>query len=414
MGRLVGFILLSFFYLTSLNTVQGASMKILPTDTLTSIPMNAANETLLTPPQAIFIKGQNEVVWISDIEDVTLKKNDQLDLLVANKPYKKYLASGKLPAGKQFQLFPYHYLSKDYQSVTSSSINYRLFVKNETTGVLTLTIHGQGFALDWNHWRSWDGALKGQGSKVHVLQPNEELTLWEPKELKPELPYNAIILGQVNGGDLSVYDYCYINDDPGIEGCKELDDLAWAPTYDPAFIRGTADCFTATIKLDNADNALPVSKLMGGLKSVSFGYSPGGPITNLCEYKAVTPSFPDDTCVVTDSVSKKKHVFFGGNYPMIYNYRLPLLNDTGTPVEVNFYIASNDVFGVNSYVGVWMGDKALPFVAPAVKNGNRQHLWSLVLEPGELYHANMRIISLGSKWGGIIASIDVKTRTTTN
>lgn len=373
------------------------------------VAFNDKDEVYVMPPHVSFRKGTGETVWISDIELLTMP-NDKSKHLVANAPHKTILGVGKIPAGNRFELFPYHYADEGYEKVLGGTISYRLLLKNETTGTVTVTLEGMGTALNWEHWRTWSGALGGQNSMVKELKPNEELTLWNPVKMKQGLPYSAVALGRVSGGDLSVYDYCYTGDkDPGMSGCRPLPDLTWPPYDHPSFIRGLASWFTGKIGYSALsrleDGSIPVSDYLGKSHSVAFGFSAGGPITNLCDYKAVSPTFVDDVCLVSDPVSSASHIFFGGNYPMIYSLDLPLKNNTDKPVEIEFLLASNDKFGVHTYTGVSMAGKFLEKDAPTVVKGKRWKVWTLTLKPGERYDANMRIIPLGSRWGGLIASI---------
>jgi len=403
--------LLSLFVLET-GSLYAATWSTNYDDPLTSVPFNDASEVFLAPPMVTLTRGTSETVWISDIEEIAFvdeNKNEQL--LIANSPHKLLMGSGVIRAGNRFELFPYHYVEKDYVKKTKEMLNYHLIVRNEGDSTATLCLSGIGTVTGWAHWRPWDGALSGAKAAIVTLSPKQQYTVWSQKGLQDGLPYSGVMLGTVKGGDLHVYDYCYTGDDPGIDGCQPVSDLTWAPKYDPAFIRGTAPWFTGMIKLFPQNRTqtgdIPVSAFGDKVNSVAFGYSPGGPITNLCLYNAVAPSFADDICMVLDPVSKKKHVFFGGNYPIVYSFDLPLFNDLDCPVEIEFLLSSNDVFGVNTYVGVWMNEKVVERDAPAIVKNNRLHVWKLKLAPNERYLANMRVVPLGSKWGGLVGSFRV-------
>ena len=171
------------------------------------------------------------------------------------------------------------------------------------------------------------------------------------------------------------------------------------------------DWFTADVYLlpeaRDAKGDLPVGALPARVSSIAFGYSPGGPITNLCEYKVVQPTFRHDIMRVPDPLTRWDHVFFGGNYPAMYRVRLPLVNDTTAPVTLNFHLASNDRFGVHSTAGVWLEGRLHRAVTPAIVRGDRWRVWSVRLAPGQRHAVDMTVVALGGLWGGFVGSLSV-------
>ena len=188
-----------------------------------------------------------------------------------------------------------------------------------------------------------------------------------------------------------------------------MPDLAWPPYLLASFTRGTADWFTGDIRLfpDSRDarGDIPLSRLAGRVTSVALGYSPGGPITDLCEYKQVQPSFAADTLTVKDPASGWSHVFFGGNYPVMYRLPLHLANDTTAPLRVELWLCANDRFGVDTVAGVWLDGRLTRSRVPAIVKGRRWRAHSLALAPGERAAVEPLIVALGGRWGGLVASL---------
>jgi hypothetical protein len=228
--------------------------------------------------------------------------------------------------------------------------------------------------------------------------------------LKPDLPWSAIVLGKADG-DLMVNDFCYLGDAaPAPESLGQMPDLAWPPYLLASFTRGSADWNSARVELfaEQRDRSgdLPISVLGNCISSIALGYSPGGPITKLSEYKNVAPTFARDSLVVRDPVTSYSHHFFGGNYPIMYDVSTPLVNDTSSSVKVRLWLCSNDRFNVDSIVGVWLPLlKTMTWArVPAMPKNNRWSPLSITLGPGRRGTLEAILIPLGSRWGGFVAS----------
>jgi len=378
-----------------------------PEDDMTSIP--AKDLVFLSESQARFTRGANEWAWVSDAEHMYWKNTDEFFLADAKKPI--YIAGDTVPAGRQFELFPYHYFSPKEVPVLGSALNYKLIAQNRTTATVTLEITGRGVTTEWEHAKAWDGAMRGEGKQMVKLAPGETHTFWEERGLKPDRPWSAIIFGRADG-DLWVCDYCWRGGkDPGVAEAKSMPDLAWPPYLLASFTRGSADWNSAAVTLFPSSRTpqgqLPLSVIAGQPKAFAVGYSPGGPITQLCEYKAVQPTFPQDDYFVKDPVSGFSHVFFGGNYPVRYKLPLPLANDTGATKTVTLYLSSNDKYNVDSIAGAWVGDKFLSKRVPGVKTSTQWRVFRTVLPPGASMSDEVVIVPLGSRWGGLVATLVV-------
>ncbi|MEI7635384.1 MAG: hypothetical protein WCK47_14020 [bacterium] len=376
-------------------------------DDLTSIA--AGDIEFLSESQAGFSRGANEWAWISDAEHMFWKSTNELFLADARKPY--YITGDTIPANRDFELFPYHYFSPKEAPVLGNALNYKLIAQNRTTATVTLEIRGQGVTTEWEHAKAWEGALRGEGRKTVTLAPGEIFTFWEARGLKPGLPWSAIVLGRADG-NLWVCDYCWRGEkDPGVANAKPMPDLAWPPYLLASFTRGAAEWNSAGINIlpggRTPQGSLPLSVLIGAPKSIAFGYSPGGPITKLCEYKAVQPTFNQDNYYVKDPVSGYEHVFFGGNYPVRYKLPLPLENDTEATRTVSLYLASNDKFNVDSIAGVWSGGRFLSKRVPGLKAGRHWRIFRATLYPRARMRDEIVIVPLGSRWGGLVATLIV-------
>ncbi len=359
-----------------------------------------------------FRRQSGGYVWISDIEHVIDEKTGQVYLADAEKPY--YLCGDTIPGGTFFELFPYHYYDKEEEEILGGRINYRLIIKNVELNPVTITIEGMGTTTSWEHYKTWEGALKGEkGQKVFSLAPGEILTLWEEHDLKGGVPWSGIILGRADG-DIKVYDYAYLGEkDPGIEHAEQMPDLALPDYLLASFTRGTSDWNTGIITLfpgsRGTDNHISLAQVQDGIYSFAVGYSPGGPLNNLCTYNAVEPTFTMDTLEVEDPVSGKSHLFFGGNYPIMYQCSLPMKNDTQATKTISLYICSNDRFNVDTIAGVWIKGKMLHRRVPVFKTEKHWRVFTLELQPGEKYELPFTLIPLGSRWGGMIASLAFST-----
>ena len=318
---------------------------------LLAAPTHCA-EVFLTEPQATLTRGTSETVWVSDIEHVTWKATGEVFLADTTRPV--VMARDRIRAGNRFQLFPYHFISREEAGRLGGVPKYRLAARNDTSAPVTLAIEGMGAVTDWNHDRAWTAAILGEGATTVTLAPGAEHTIWQTRSLRPDFPWSAIVLGTATG-DLTVADYCFLGDadplappDPSSPPSSfrlhpssppQMPDLAWPPYLLASFTRGTGDWFTGDIGIlpqaRDARGGIPLSRLAGKITSVAFGYSPGGPVTDLCEYKQVQPSFASDTLTVKDPASGWSHVFFGGNYPVMYRLPLALSNDTTGTLRVS-------------------------------------------------------------------------------
>ena len=365
-------------------------------------------EVFVTEKQARFTRETGGWVWNSDIEHVIEEKTGEIFLADAPKPF--VLCGDKIPAGRYFELFPYHYYDKVEEDILARRINYKLVLKNISPTPNEIQIDGMGTTCDWDHYKTWEGALRGDGKRKIVLKPGEIFTLWEEKRLVGDLPWSGIVLGKATG-DLWVCDYCYIGDqDPGFEHAPPQPDLAWPPYLLASYTRGGSDWNAAQVDLfadsRTADSHISLSALGENAYSAAIAFSPGGPITKLCEYNVVAPTFAADVFEALDPVSQKSHRFFGGNYPIMYKFAMPLANDTSERKEARLFLCSNDKLNVDSIVGVWMENKMLSRRVPMIGKNQRWRVFTTVLEPGENRTLEFIIVPLGSRWGGVIATLE--------
>ncbi len=376
-------------------------------DALTSFPLTGLPERYLAEPRdARFARGTSETVWVSDIEHVFFQKTG--DLFLADSTSPVVMARDRIGAGHRFELFPYHYVGRDEIAHIGRAPRYRLAMRNDTTSPLVVDLEGSGTVEGWEHGRAWAAALRGEGKTTVRLEPGAEHTLWQTGPLRGDLPWSAVVFGRTSG-ELTVVDYCFAGErDPG-SGAALMPDLAWQPWLLASFTRGTAPWFTGTVALlperRDAAGDIPLSAFRGQVSSLAFGYSPGGPVTDLCEYKAVQPTFVRDELVVRDPLTGWSHPFFGGNYPVRYRVRLPVRNDLDRPARLDAFLASNDQFGVDTAAGIWVDGRLTHREVPALKKGARWHAWSLSLRPGERGVAECEVIALGGRWGAIILSV---------
>lgn len=390
-----------------------AAQELAKAATFTSFPLAGKPERLLSETSARFTPGKNEWVWISDAEHMVWDESREQFLADSTRPM--CLAKDRIPAGRKFELFPYHYFRrKDYTTLGNRLLNYRLVARNETSRTVTLAISGQGMTRDWDHYKAWAGALAGDNATTVTLAPGDTHVLWEAKGLQPDLPWSAIVFGSADG-DLQVADYCYLREDaPPLQSLAQMPDLAWPPYLLASFTRGSADWNSARVEIlpntRTAQGDLPVSAVAGAAQSVALAYSPGGPITTLSEYKAVSPTFARDSLVVKDPVSSYTHHFFGGNYPIVYDASTAFVNDTTQTVQVRLWICSNDRFNVDSFVGVWFtGARRMAWArVPAMAKNNRWNPASVTIAPGQRETLAAVLVPLGSRWGGFVASWDVE------
>ncbi len=376
-------------------------------------PFEMKDHVFLSETQANFTKEADTWSWISDVEHVIEKEEKELVFLADGDPA-YYLCGDTIPANKNFELFPYHYYSKWEVEQLGGNINYKMIAQNRTDDVLNIDITGAGTVTNWNNWITWRDALAGKNARNMTLAPGESVTLWEEKQLEGELPWSGIFLGKASG-DLFVADYCYTGDeDPGIENAEPMPDLSWPPYLLASFSRGSANWNAARIGLfpgKRDDNErIELKQIEDAAYSIAFGYSPGGPPTNLSHYKAVSNTFANDFVRVNDPVSGWNHLFFGGNYPIMYRFRLPVVNNTSDTKEVTFYLSSNDVFGVDTLAGVWIEGELLHDRVKLWKANQHWKVFSITLKPGEAHDQPFTVVPLGSRWGGMIGTVEVSTK----
>lgn len=368
-------------------------------------------------------KAPNTFSWISDIEHIYFHdKNQKLDgggfaneiLLLADAEKPIYLCGEIIPANTDFELFPYHYYGKKEEDRLGQKINYSMVVKNLSEDPVEVEIYGSGTCTNWNHYEAWEGALKGENKKTLTLKGYETYTLWNEKALKGDLPWAGIFLGKATG-DIWVCDYNYISEeDPGVQRAQPMPDACWAPYYFPSFTRGTANWHSAWIDVfkdcrdDKGD--IIMSKIQDGAYQFNFAYSPGGPITKPCQYNTQKRTFEEDKLWVVDGVSQQGHLFFGGNYTIMYKFKMPFFNDTGDTKIVNFYLKSNDKYNVDTIAGVWINGELRKAVAPADVKGTAWKVWSFELGTKQPQTMEFTVVPLGSRWGGMIADIEVITK----
>jgi hypothetical protein len=92
----------------------------------------------------------------------------------------------------------------------------------------------------------------------------------------------------------------------------------------------------------------------------------------------------------------------------MYRFRLPLVNDTGETKTLSYYLASNDIYGVDSLAGVWIENTMLNDRVAKVADNMHWKVFSLSLEPGQKHTQEFVTVPLGSRWGGMIASFVVE------
>ncbi|MBX7244081.1 MAG: hypothetical protein K1X53_01205 [Candidatus Sumerlaeaceae bacterium] len=379
-------------------------------DELTSLTARAPI-VYLSESTARFEREPNTHAWISDVEHVKWDSTGETFLTNTTQPL--YMTGDTIPANRKFELFPYHYYKAKYEAQLGQPLNYKLVGINRTTATLTLRIDGLGKTTDWDHYKAWEGALRGDGRTTVTLKPGERHVFWEARGLQKDLPWSGIVLGQADA-DLWVADYCYTSrqdPDPALEKSKPMPDLAWPPYLLASFSRGSTDWCSATIELlphrHDEQKYLPLSALGSDAHGFAFAYSPGGPITKLAEYKVVQPTFLQDQVFVRDPVTSYSHTFFGGNYPIMYSIPMRVTNDLSATKTFCFYLASNDKWRVDSIIGVWLNGKMLWRRVPGPKSDAYWRVASVTLKPGERAAIEPIVIPLGSRWGGMLGVVQV-------
>lgn len=393
------------------HTARGANLMITqPEDPFEPLPA-ALKETFLEEGKdAGFLRETDGFAWISDIEHVMFP--DREEVFLADAPGSYSLFAAEVPAAKFFELFPYHYYDKKEEERLGGRIHYRLVAQNRTPEAVLLEIEGFGSTRGWEHREAWEAALQGGGRRAVRLAPGEILTLWEERALEGGLPWSAILLGRASG-PLWVCDYAWLGErEPDPTTLTPMPDLALAPTLWPSFTRGTGEWNAAEVlwfpERRTAGGRIALSRVEPGAYSVAFGDSPGGPLNKPCVYTAVAPSFAEDEYPVFDPVSGETHLFFGGNYPVMYSLRAPLVNDTPEPRRVSLYLCANDKFKVDSILGVWMEGRMSGRRTPMWERNERWRVWTLELAPGEMQTVECLVVALGGRWGGAVATLAIE------
>jgi len=407
------FLLLGFLCFAAIGcTAHRGELTIRTDEDFHSFPADKEPIYLTENEDVTFNRHENTYTWMSDVERVTWVDREEIFLADSDPAY--YLCGDVIPGGRHFELFPYHfYYQEEKDKLLGDRINYALIAQNISDEEVTIEIEGKGTTTDWDHYKTWEGAFQGKGQETIRLQPGEIHTLWREKELEPDLPWSAIVLGTTTG-DILVADYAYLSEeDPGIEEAEQMPDIAWDPYYLASFTRGTVDWNGADIVYfpDKRDeqNRIPLSAVEDNIYSIAIGYSPGGPVNNLCEYRVIEPTFAEDELIVEDPLSGKSHPFFGGNYPIMYHFSLPLVNNTDDKKTVNFYLASNDIYNVDTIAGVWIEEEMHHKRVPALGRNEHWHVFDIQLAPNETKETDFIVVPLGSRWGGMIASLQFET-----
>ena len=94
----------------------------------------------------------------------------------------------------------------------------------------------------------------------------------------------------------------------------------------------------------------------------------------------------------------------------MYCYKLPLINNSSTSKKITLYLCSNDIFNVDTLAGVWLNNETLLHCrVPMFPKEKHWRVFSLILQPGEVSDIEFTIVPLGSRWGGMIASLAIET-----
>ncbi len=388
---------------------EAASLKLGKAKEFLALPEGTGKNP--PPPDAYqFQRVGGSCVWVSDIEHVFEKDTHEIFLADTTPAY--VMARDTLPAGQDFELYPYHYYGKDEVAKLGRQISYKLACRNLEKTPVTLELYGVGTTTQWDQGIAWELALKGNGKKTLTLQPGEEYTFWQEKDLRGDFPWSGVILGKASG-TLEVCDYAWQGDkDPGWIHLPQMPDLAWEPYYLASFSRGMCSWNAADITLFpdliKEDKTLSLSRVNPGCYSIAFGYSPGGPINKLCDYKVVDNFSSQDDVQVLDPLSGKSHVFFGGNYPIQYRFSIPFHNDTKQKKTVSWYLCANDKYNVDTLAGVAIGKEFLKERVLSVNKNQHWKVFTLSLKPGEAYTLDFKVVPLGSRWGGMIGTFKIE------
>ncbi len=409
-----------FWGILGFHSPAKAEWTLNPDKELTSFAEDAPLTFLTEPAEVKFTRKPETISWISDIEHVIEPRTGQVLLADAENPC--YLCSEVIPGGKSFELFPYHYYDQAEENTLGGRISYKLIMENISADTVTVEIEGIGNTTDWEHSKTWKGAFGGDGKTQFKLKAGEKRTLWQENGLRGGYPWSAIVLGKTSGA-VRVTDYAYLGPkDPDADQAKQMPDLALKPYEAPSFTRGLADWNEASIDFfpgkRDGKNRIGLKGLEGKMHSVAFASAPGGPVTNLWAYNLYDQTFKADKLNVIDPVSGKGHLFFGGNYPVMYKINLPVINDTDEPKTVNLFLCSNDFCCVHTLVGIWGNGQFHNRLVPVVGWDQHWRAASVTLKPGQADDLDLTIVPLGSRWAGLIASLEVAepgvTRTTVN
>src|SRR5690606_6129525 len=125
-------------------------------------PFDLERQAFLSQTHASFEKQPDTWAWISDVEHVVEKEHRELLFLADGDPAYT-MGAGVIPAGKYFELFPYHYYDEWEVEQLGGKVNYRLAAQNRTDTPITITIDGEGTTRDWDHGVAWEAALADEG-----------------------------------------------------------------------------------------------------------------------------------------------------------------------------------------------------------------------------------------------------------
>ena len=364
----------------------------------------------LAEKEARFTRHPNTFAWISDVEHVTCEKTNEIFLADADPPY--YLCGATIPAGTFFELFSYHWFVTKEKDLLGERINYKLIARNDNPSDVVLELEGIGTTRSWDHHIAWEKAFRGDGRRIIRIKPGETVALWEERRIVEEFPWSGILLGR-SSGDLWVCDYCWLGEkDPGIQNARPMPDLSLPPVLNPSFSRGTAQLNGATIDLfpmaRTASGRMALSQIKKGVYSFAIADSPGGPLGKPCRYAVVPKSFEADVMNVLDPVSQKSHLFFGGNYPVMYKLPLALANDSASTKTVSIFVSSNDKYNVDTLAGIWFQGKMTMRRVPIVGKKKHWKVIAITLPAGQILDEEITIVPIGSRWCGMVVSFAIQ------
>ena len=111
---------------------------------------------------------------------------------------------------------------------------------------------------------------------------------------------------------------------------------------------------------------------------------------------------------VLDPVSQKSHLFFGGNYPVMYKLPLALANDSASTKTVSIFVSSNDKYNVDTLAGIWFQGKMTMRRVPIVGKKKHWKVIAITLPAGQILDEEITIVPIGSRWGGMVVSFAIQ------